>query len=112
MLKEQRQHTDQVGFEPAGSRKQRRKQHMLLQGNSEVQAGGGLPSPFSVFIRNTDPNYTEGDIKKYLLDCAAAMPEEDKLKDELQIVQVCHIPLNRRDGAPPRSKCWKVTRTI
>ena len=109
MLRVQRQQVEEAHFEMAGSRKQRRRQHKMVQGASEVQAGGGLPAPFSVFIRNTDPSYTEGDVKKYLLECAGAMPEEEKLGKELEIVQVNHIPLSRRDGAPLRSKCWKVT---
>ena len=45
----------------------------------------------------------------YLEECAAAMPEEEKLKDGLQIIQVRNIPIKRLDGAPLRSKCWKVT---
>ena len=111
MLHDERQRCDEgEGFTlAAGTRRWKRRQAKLLQGASEVQAGGGLPSPFSVFIRNTDPNYNEEDIKKYLKACASAMPEEEKLDGELKITQVCNIPINRRDGAPPRSKCWKVT---
>ena len=111
MLREERQRSDEHdGFTLAvGNRRRQRRQANLLQGASEVVAGGGLPTPFSVFIRNTDPNYTEGDIKRYLEECAAAMPEEEKLKDGLQIIQVRNIPIKRLDGAPLRSKCWKVT---
>ena len=111
MLRDQRQKSEeQSGFTlAAGNRRKQRRQAKLLKGASEVEAGGGLPSPFSVFIRNTDPSYGEGDIQKYLEECAAAMPEEDKLKDGLKIIKVDNIPIKRRDGAPPRSKCWKVT---
>ena len=113
MLHDERQKSDEregEGFTmAAGTRRWKRRQAKLLQGASEVQAGGGLPSPYSVFIRNTDPNYTEGDIKKYLEECASAMPEDEKLESGLKITHVCNIPIKRSDGAPPRSKCWKVT---
>ena len=113
MLREERERSDELqqeGFTLAsGNRRRQRRQAKLLQGESEVQAGGSLPSPFSVFIRNTDPNYGEDDIKKYLVECAAAMPAEEKLQCDLQVLQVRNIPIKHNDGAPLRSKCWKVT---
>ena len=109
MLKEQRQEAESGFTEVFGRKKRRQRKQELVKGSSEVEAGGGLPAPFSVFIRNTDPNYTEGDIKKYLEQCAAALPEEEKLSSELKVLQVNHIPIKRGEGAPVRSKCWKVT---
>ena len=108
MLKDQKADS---GFTEASGRKRLRRQRKqeLLKGSSEVVAGGGLPAPFSVFIRNTDPNYNEGDIKNYLEECAAALPEEEKLPSKLKILQVSHIPIKRGEGIPARSKCWKVT---
>ena len=113
MLQQERQMADEHnGFTlVAGNRRKQRqrRQAKQVQGASVVEAGGSLPSPYSVFIRNTDPNYGEEDIQKYLEECAAAMPEEEKLKDGLKVLKVQNIPIKRRDGAPPRSKCWKVT---
>ena len=37
------------------------------------------------------------------------MPEEEKLQGGLQVLQVRNIPIKHKDGAPLRSKCWKVT---
>ena len=53
MLRKERERSDeqQDGFTLAGNnRRRQRRQANLLQGESDVQAGGGLPSPFSSAI--------------------------------------------------------------
>ena len=117
MLKQQRElaegrtdELDQDGFQQVlGKHKKLLRKKKLLQGSSEVKAGGGHPVPFSVFIRNTDPSYSEGDVKRYLEECADSLPPEEKLSEKLDILQVCNIPIKKTDGGALRSKCWKVT---
>ena len=117
MLKDQRQAAEgqdselnEDGFQPVlGKQKKFLRRKKLLQGASEVTAGGGVPVPFSVFIRNTDPSYSDGDVKRYLEECAEALPPGEKLSEKLEILQVCNIPIKKTDGGPLRSKCWKVS---
>ena len=102
---------ENAGFQPVLGKLHKKllRNKKLLQGSSEVTAGGSIPVPFSVFIRNTDPSYSEGDVQKYLEECANALPAEEKLPKKLEILQVRNIPIKRTDGAPLRSKCWKVS---
>ena len=110
VAKEQAAELNEDGFQLVlGNQRKLLRRKKLLQGASEVTAGGGVPVPFSVFIRNTDPNYSDGDVKRYLEECAEALPPGEKLSEKLEILQVCNIPIKRTDGGPLRSKCWKVS---
>ena len=67
----------------------------------------GVREPREVFIGNTNPASTEAIIMEVIKECAKTMPEDMKLTEELQILEVACLTKNR-DGTPIRTKSWRI----
>ena len=88
-----------------GGNQRRRK---VNYGTSGVMVAGGEAAPYEVFIGNTNPGSTETIIKDVLLQCSESVPEEMKLQEPLQVLEVVCLTRPSTDGTPLRTKCWKV----
>ena len=63
---------------------------------------GGEAAPYDVFVGNTHPDTTENIIKEVLAQVSLKMPEEMKLEEPLQILEVECLTKPRTDGG----KIW------
>ena len=88
-----------------GGNQRRRK---VNYGTSGVMVAGGEAAPYEVFIGYTNPGSTEAIIKDVLLQCSESVPEEIKLPEPLQVLEVVCLTRPSTDGTPLRTKCWKV----
>ena len=69
---------------------------------------GGEAAPYEVFIGNTNPGSTEEIIKNVLIQCSEKVPENLKLPEPLQVLEVTCFTKPSTDGTPLRTKCWKI----
>ena len=90
-------------------RNQGRKPRKVQYGTAaRVEVAGGEAAPYDVVIGNTNPRSTEAIITEVLKKVADNLPEELKLDDELEILEVECLTKQRDDGSRIWSKTWRV----
>ena len=86
-----------------------RKPRKVNYGKCNVEVAGGEAAPYDVFIGNTNPASTPEIIQEVLEKCAEMLPEENKLSEPLQVLNVTCLTRPHENCDPLRTKCWKVT---
>ena len=90
------------------ARPQGRKPRPVQYGTAKVSVTGAETRPYDVAIGNTNPGSTEEIIKGVLMEIAENMPEENKLEEPLQILEVECLTKPRTDGSRIWTRTWRV----
>ena len=85
-----------------------RRRKPVQYGTSQVKVTGGEASPYDVFVGNTHPESTMEIVKEVLLKVSESMPDELKLSEQLEILEVECLTKPRTDGRPIWNKNWRV----
>ena len=85
-----------------------RRRKPVQYGTSQVKVTGGEAAPYDVFVGNTHPQSTVEIVKEVLIKVAESMPEEMKLNEPLEIIEVECLTKPRTDGRPIWNKNWRV----
>ena len=85
-----------------------RRQRPVQYGTSKVNIAGGEARPYDVVIGNTHPGSTEEIIKDVLQKVAQKMPDEVKLEEPLDILEIECLTKARDDGSRIWTKTWRV----
>ena len=99
---------DQAGQRPWNQVVAGRGRRKVQYGTSQVKVTGGEAAPYDVFVGNTHPDTTENIIKEVLAQVALKMPEDMKLEEPLQILEVECLTKPRTDGRKLWTKNWRV----
>ena len=91
--------------EVAAGRGRRRK---VQYGTSQVKVTGWEAAPYDVFVGKIHPDTTENIVKEVLAQVSLSMPEEMKLEEPLQILDVECLTKPRTDGRKICKKNWRV----
>ena len=83
-----------------------RRRKPVQYGTSQVKVTGGEAAPYDVFVGNTHPQSTMEIVKEVLIKVAESMPEEMKLNEPLEIIEVECLTKPRTDGRPIWNKNW------
>ena len=81
----------------------------MQYGASTVSVVGGEAAPYDVFIGNTNPASTETIVRQVLQVCAKTVTGEDKLNEQLEILEVECLTKDRNYGYKTRTKSWRVS---
>ena len=85
-----------------------RRRKPVQYGTSQVKVNGGEAAPYDVFVGNTHPQSTVEIVKEVLKKVSESMPEEMKLNEPLEILEVECLTKPRTDGRPIWNKNWRV----
>ena len=80
----------------------------MQYGTSQVKVTGGEAAPYDVFVGNTHPDTTETIVKEVLAQVSQNMPEEMKLQEPFQVLEVECLTKPRTDGRKIWTKNWRV----
>ena len=86
----------------------RRRQAQVQYGTSQVKVAGGEAAPYDVFVGNTHPDSTDEIIKEVLIKVSEKMPDEMKLGEPLEILEVECLTKPREDGRKNWTRNWRV----
>ena len=102
------QHGDRQGWNDVAAGRGRGRREKVQYGTSNLRVSGGDAAPYDVFVGNTHPDSTEEVIKDVLKKVSESMPEELKLSEPLEILEVECLTKQRDDGRPLWTKNWRV----
>ena len=86
----------------------RGRRKKVQYGTSKLRVTGGDAAPYDVFVGNTHPDTTEEIVRDVLKKVSESMPDELKLADNLEILEVECLTKPRDDGRKLWSKNWRV----
>ena len=86
----------------------RGRRKKVQYGTSKLRVSGGDAAPYDVFVGNTHPESTEEIIREVLVKVSEVMPEDQKLSEPLEILEIECLTKPRDDGRKLWSKNWRV----
>ena len=87
---------------------QGRKQRPVQHGTAKVIVAGGEAAPYDVVIGNTNPRSTKDIISDVLKKVSQQVPEDMKLQEPLELLEVECLTKSREDGRRIWVKTWRV----
>ena len=101
---EQAPEQDQAGQRPWNTVVAGRGRRKVQYGTSQVKVTGGKAAPYVVFVGNTIATI----VKEVLAQVSQNMPEEMKLQEPFQVLEVECLTKPRTDGRKIWTKNWRV----